>query len=101
MSHVNDGGFRIVAKHFTMTVKQTLMTWSVRETVLCVVGFAMVLIVWAIVWRPRRRDGPPSRHRAAVSPPSSPPVRRITARGTRPGDTLDDSGRAIRAAFPH
>lgn len=49
LSHVNDGGFWIVAKYFNMTVKQTLMTWSVLETVLSVVGFAMVLLVWAIV----------------------------------------------------
>ncbi|GAA1094773.1 hypothetical protein GCM10009648_37520 [Tsukamurella spumae] len=49
LSHVNDGGFWIVSKYFNMTVKQTLMTWSVLETILSVVGFAMVLIVWAIV----------------------------------------------------
>ncbi|GAA1008122.1 gluconate:H+ symporter [Nocardiopsis tropica] len=49
LSHVNDGGFWIVAKYFNMTVKQTLMTWTVLETILSVVGFAMVLLLWAFV----------------------------------------------------
>lgn len=48
-SHVNDGGFWIVAKHFNMTVKQTLMTWTVLETILSVVGFAAAALVWAFV----------------------------------------------------
>lgn len=49
LSHVNDGGFWIVSKYFNMTVKQTLMTWTVLETILSLVGFAMVLILWAFV----------------------------------------------------
>ena len=40
-SHVNDGGFWIIAKYFNMTVKQTLQTWTVLETVLSVVSFAV------------------------------------------------------------
>ncbi|WP_224403533.1 GntP family permease [Pseudonocardia sp. ICBG1034] len=48
-SHVNDGGFWIVAKYFNMTVKQTLMTWTVLETILSVVGFAAAALVWAVV----------------------------------------------------
>ncbi|WP_224392318.1 GntP family permease [Pseudonocardia sp. ICBG1293] len=48
-SHVNDGGFWIVAKYFNMTVKQTLMTWTVLETILSVVGFAAAALVWAFV----------------------------------------------------
>lgn len=48
-SHVNDGGFWIVAKYFNMTVKQTLMTWTVLETILSVVGFAAAALVWALV----------------------------------------------------
>lgn len=48
-SHVNDGGFWIVSKYFNMNVKQTLMTWTVLETILSVTGFAMAAIVWAIL----------------------------------------------------
>jgi GntP family gluconate:H+ symporter len=49
LSHVNDGGFWIIAKYFNMTVKQTLQTWSVLETVLSVVSFAVAAILFAIV----------------------------------------------------
>jgi gluconate:H+ symporter, GntP family len=48
-SHVNDGGFWIIAKYFGMTVKETLMTWTVLETILSVTGFAMTLLVWAVL----------------------------------------------------
>jgi gluconate:H+ symporter, GntP family len=39
-SHVNDGGFWIVSRYFNMSVKDTLRTWTVLETILSVVGFA-------------------------------------------------------------
>jgi GntP family gluconate:H+ symporter len=48
-SHVNDGGFWIIAKYFGMTVKETLMTWTVLETILSITGFAMTLIVWTVL----------------------------------------------------
>jgi gluconate:H+ symporter, GntP family len=48
-SHVNDGGFWIVAKYFNMSVKDTLKTWTVLETILSVVGFAMASLVWLVV----------------------------------------------------
>ncbi len=48
-SHVNDGGFWIIAKYFNMTVKQTLQTWTVLETVLSVVGFAMASLLFLVV----------------------------------------------------
>ncbi|SDJ75686.1 gluconate:H+ symporter, GntP family [Nocardioides sp. YR527] len=49
LSHVNDGGFWIVSRYFNMTVKQTLATWTVLETVLSIVGFAAAAVAWAIV----------------------------------------------------
>jgi GntP family gluconate:H+ symporter len=49
LSHVNDGGFWIVAKYFNMTVKQTLLTWSVLETILSLVGFGMASLLWAVI----------------------------------------------------
>lgn len=48
-SHVNDGGFWIVAKYFNMTVKQTLATWTVLETILSVAGFAAASVAWVLV----------------------------------------------------
>lgn len=48
-SHVNDGGFWIVAKYFNMSVKDTLKTWTVLETILSVVGFAAAGLVWLFV----------------------------------------------------
>ncbi|WP_432514524.1 GntP family permease [Kineococcus sp. SYSU DK001] len=48
-SHVNDGGFWIISRYFGMTVKQTLATWTVLETILSVVGFAMTAVVWAFL----------------------------------------------------
>lgn len=49
LSHVNDGGFWIVAKYFNMTVKQTLLTWTVLETILSVTGFAAAALLWLVV----------------------------------------------------
>ncbi|MFC0628691.1 GntP family permease [Kribbella deserti] len=48
LSHVNDGGFWIVAKYFNMTVKQTLQTWTVLETILSLTAFATTALLWAI-----------------------------------------------------
>lgn len=48
-SHVNDGGFWIISRYFGMTVKQTLATWTVLETILSLVGFVMTAIVWAVL----------------------------------------------------
>ncbi|MFG1922373.1 GntP family permease [Cryptosporangium sp. NPDC048952] len=48
-SHVNDGGFWIISRYFNMSVKQTLATWTVLETILSIVGFVMTLIVWALL----------------------------------------------------
>ena len=48
-SHVNDGGFWIIAKYFNMSVKDTLKTWTVLETVLSLVGFAMAALIYQFV----------------------------------------------------
>ncbi len=47
LSHVNDGGFWIISKYFNLTVKQTLQTWTVLETVLSVVSFAVAASLFA------------------------------------------------------
>jgi len=48
LSHVNDGGFWIIAKYFNMTVKQTLQTWTVLETILSVVSFTVAAALFAL-----------------------------------------------------
>ncbi len=49
LSHVNDGGFWMVSKFFNLSVKQTLQTWSMLETVLSVVSFAVAATLFEIV----------------------------------------------------
>jgi GntP family gluconate:H+ symporter len=48
-SHVNDGGFWIVSRYFGISVKDTLKTWTVLETILSVVGFVIAAILMAII----------------------------------------------------
>ncbi|PWI11755.1 permease [Streptomyces sp. NWU339] len=40
-SHVNDGGFWMVAKYFGISERDTLKTWTVLESVLSVAGFVV------------------------------------------------------------
>jgi GntP family gluconate:H+ symporter len=42
-SHVNDGGFWLIKEYFNMTVAQTFKTWTVLETLISVVAFALTL----------------------------------------------------------
>ncbi|MFB9508921.1 GntP family permease [Streptomyces aurantiacus] len=44
-SHVNDGGFWIVAKYFGISERDTLKSWTVLESVLSVAGFAMAAVL--------------------------------------------------------
>jgi GntP family gluconate:H+ symporter len=48
-SHVNDGGFWIVSRYFGISVKDTLKTWTVLETILSVVSFAVAAILMAVI----------------------------------------------------
>ena len=48
LSHVNDAGFWLVNQSFGLTVGQTFKTWSVMETLISVVGFGFVSILWAV-----------------------------------------------------
>lgn len=49
MSHVNDGGFWLFKEYFNLSVKETLLTWTVLETTVGVVGLIGVLIMNMIV----------------------------------------------------
>jgi GntP family gluconate:H+ symporter len=48
-SHVNDAGFWLVKEYFGLTIKETILSWSLMETVISVVGLICVLIVSLIV----------------------------------------------------
>jgi gluconate:H+ symporter, GntP family len=48
LSHVNDAGFWLVSQSFRLSVGDTFKTWSVMETLLSLVGFGFVSILWLI-----------------------------------------------------
>lgn len=48
-SHLNDAGFWLVKEYFGLTIKETILSWSLMETVISVVGLICVLIVSVIV----------------------------------------------------
>ena len=45
-SHVNDAGFWLVNQSLKLTVGQTFKTWSIMETLISVVGFGFVSLLW-------------------------------------------------------
>lgn len=47
-SHVNDSGFWLVGRFLGMDVKTTLMTWTVMQTAIGLMGFAMATAVYAV-----------------------------------------------------
>jgi Gnt-I system high-affinity gluconate transporter len=48
-SHVNDGGFWLFKEYFNLSVRDTLRSWSMMETIVSVVGLAGVLLLdWAL-----------------------------------------------------
>ncbi len=45
-SHVNDSGFWLFKEYFNLSVKETLKTWSVMESIVSVVGLLMVTLIY-------------------------------------------------------
>jgi Gnt-I system high-affinity gluconate transporter len=45
-SHVNDSGFWLFKEYFNLSVKETLKTWTVMESIVSVVGLSMVLVIY-------------------------------------------------------
>ncbi len=45
LSHLNDGGFWLFKQYFNLSIKDTLLTWSVMETLVSVIGLLGVLIL--------------------------------------------------------
>jgi GntP family gluconate:H+ symporter len=47
-SHVNDSGFWLVGRFFELDVNTTLKTWTVLETLIGVIGFALAAAIYAL-----------------------------------------------------
>ncbi len=47
-SHVNDSGFWLFKEYFNLSVKETLKTWSLMESIVSVTGLIIVLIIYFI-----------------------------------------------------
>ena len=56
VSHVNDAGFWLVSRYLGMSEAQTLKTFTTMTTIVGLVGFAMVLIMWLLI-RPQLLGG--------------------------------------------
>jgi Gnt-I system high-affinity gluconate transporter len=48
-SHVNDSGFWLFKEYFNLSIKDTIKSWSLMETVVSVMGLIGTLIVSAII----------------------------------------------------
>jgi gluconate:H+ symporter, GntP family len=48
LSHVNDSGFWLVGRFFDMDVKTTFKTWTVMQTLVGVMGFALASLLFSI-----------------------------------------------------
>ncbi|WP_213880746.1 gluconate:H+ symporter [Pseudomonas sp. dw_358] len=44
--HVNDAGFWMVREYFGLQLKQTIMVWSVLQTIVSLVGLVGTLLLW-------------------------------------------------------
>jgi Gnt-I system high-affinity gluconate transporter len=44
-SHVNDSGFWLFKEYFNLSIKDTLFSWSIMETLIAVMGLGGVLIM--------------------------------------------------------
>ena len=44
-SHINDGGFWLFKEYFNVSIRETLMSWTLMETTVSIVGLICVLIL--------------------------------------------------------
>ena len=49
LSHVNDGGFWLFKEYFSLSVKDTLRSWTIMETTVGIMGLIGVLILSTII----------------------------------------------------
>lgn len=48
-SHVNDGGFWLFKEYFNLSIKDTLRSWSLMETIVAIVGMIGVMILNTLI----------------------------------------------------
>lgn len=48
-SHVNDSGFWMFKEYFNLSVKDTIRSWSLMETIVAVTGLSAVLVLNALI----------------------------------------------------
>jgi Gnt-I system high-affinity gluconate transporter len=48
-SHVNDAGFWLFKEYFNLSIRQTIKSWSLMETVVAIAGLAGVMILSAVL----------------------------------------------------
>lgn len=48
-SHVNDPGFWLFKEYFNLSIKQTILSWSIMETLVAVIGLLGVLLLNLVV----------------------------------------------------
>ncbi len=44
-SHVNDGGFWLFKEYFNLSIKDTIRSWSMMESIVAIVGLIGVLLL--------------------------------------------------------
>jgi Gnt-I system high-affinity gluconate transporter len=49
LSHINDGGFWLFKEYFNVSIKETLLSWTLMETTVSVVGLICVLLLNLII----------------------------------------------------
>ncbi|MCA6073239.1 gluconate:H+ symporter [Fulvivirga sedimenti] len=49
LSHINDGGFWLFKEYFNVSIKETLLSWTLMETTVSVVGLLCVLLLNQII----------------------------------------------------
>jgi Gnt-I system high-affinity gluconate transporter len=48
-SHVNDSGFWMFKEYFNLSVKDTIRSWSIMETIVALVGLAGVMLINSVI----------------------------------------------------
>ena len=49
-SHVNDSGFWMAKEYFNLSIKETIMSWTLMEGIVGVVGILGVLALEAVLY---------------------------------------------------
>jgi len=49
-SHVNDGGFWLFKEYFNLSIRQTISSWSIMETIVSIAGLIGVMILNAVLY---------------------------------------------------